>query len=421
MFERIRNIKIILIVMAIIIAIASLLISNYLTHDLQVEEKNRMEVWAEAMRSLNSADENTDLNLVLKVINGNNTIPVIVLDRYGNVQTHRNLGITFKENEDSVSILKEKASKMQDEDNSIRIFIAQPSDEISFDETDEISSQYIDSAQKNSDSFTVIKPQAEQEDTDYIEICYGESLMLKRLAVYPYIQLSVVVIFVLIAIFALFSSMKAEQNKVWVGLSKETAHQLGTPISSLMAWSEVLKETYPDDELLPEMEKDVKRLERIAERFSKIGSIPEPKPEDLCSVINRVVEYMDKRTSNKVKITSHLPSEPVIVNLVASLFEWVAENLCKNAVDAMSGHGSIDIYFEETDNHIALEFKDTGKGIAKSNFGSVFKPGFTTKKRGWGLGLSLAKRIVEEYHKGRIFVKSSEIGKGTTFRVELPK
>ena len=380
-----------------------------------------MEVWAEAMRSLNSADENTDLNLVLKVINGNNTIPVIVLDRYGNVQTHRNLGITFKENEDSVSILKEKACKMQDEDNSIRIFIAQPSDEISFDETDEISSQYIDSAQKNSDSFTVIKPQAEQEDADYIEICYGESLMLKRLAVYPYIQLSVVVIFVLIAIFALFSSMKAEQNKVWVGLSKETAHQLGTPISSLMAWSEVLKETYPDDELLPEMEKDVKRLERIAERFSKIGSIPEPKPEDLCSVINRVVEYMDKRTSNKVKITSHLPSEPVIVNLVASLFEWVAENLCKNAVDAMSGHGSIDIYFEETDNHIALEFKDTGKGIAKSNFGSVFKPGFTTKKRGWGLGLSLAKRIVEEYHKGRIFVKSSEIGKGTTFRVELPK
>ena len=337
------------------------------------------------------------------------------------MQTHCNLGITFKENEDSVSILKEKASKMQDEDNSIRIFIAQPSDEISFDETDEISSQYIDSAQKNSDSFTVIKPQAEQEDTDYIEICYGESLMLKRLAVYPYIQLSVVVIFVLIAIFALFSSMKAEQNKVWVGLSKETAHQLGTPISSLMAWSEVLKETYPDDELLPEMEKDVKRLERIAERFSKIGSIPEPKPEDLCSVINRVVEYMDKRTSNKVKITSHLPSEPVIVNLVASLFEWVAENLCKNAVDAMSGHGSIDIYFEETDNHIALEFKDTGKGIAKSNFGSVFKPGFTTKKRGWGLGLSLAKRIVEEYHKGRIFVKSSEIGKGTTFRVELPK
>ncbi len=380
-----------------------------------------MEVWAEAMRSLNSADENTDLNLVLKVINGNNTIPVIVLDRYGNVQTHRNLGITFKENEDSISILKEKASKMQDEDNSIRIFIAQPSDEISFDETDEISSQYIDSAQKNSDSFTVIKPQAEQENADYIEICYGESLMLKRLAVYPYIQLSVVVIFVLIAIFALFSSMKAEQNKVWVGLSKETAHQLGTPISSLMAWSEVLKETYPDDELLPEMEKDVKRLERIAERFSKIGSIPEPKPEDLCSVINRVVEYMDKRTSNKVKITSHLPSEPVIVNLVASLFEWVAENLCKNAVDAMSGHGSIDIYFEETDNHIALEFKDTGKGIAKSNFGSVFKPGFTTKKRGWGLGLSLAKRIVEEYHKGRIFVKSSEIGKGTTFRVELPK
>ena len=422
MFERIRNLKIILIVVAIIIAIASLLTSNYLTHDLQEEEKNKMEVWAEAMRSLNSADENTDLNLVLKVINGNNTIPVIVLDKFGNVQTHRNLGIIFKENQDSISILQAKAKSMQNEGNSIRIFIATPSeDDIMYEETDALTNQYMDSADKNSDSFTVIHPETKQSDADYIEICYGESLMLKRLAVYPYIQLSVVVIFVLIAIFALFSSMKAEQNKVWVGLSKETAHQLGTPISSLMAWSEVLKETYPDDELLPEMEKDVKRLERIAERFSKIGSIPEPKPEDLCAVINRVVEYMDKRTSNKVHITSHLPSDPVIVNLVASLFEWVAENLCKNAVDAMSGSGSIDIYMEETDNIIALEFKDTGKGIAKSQFSSVFKPGFTTKKRGWGLGLSLAKRIVEEYHKGRIFVKSSEIGKGTTFRVELPK
>ena len=390
MFERIRNLKIILIVVAIIIAIASLLTSNYLTHDLQGEEKNKMEVWAEAMRSLNSADENTDLNLVLKVINGNNTIPVIVLDKFGNVQTHRNLGITFKENQDSISILQAKAKSMQNEGNSIRIFIATPSeDDIMFEETDELTNQYMDSADKNSDSFTVIHPETKQSDADYIEICYGESLMLKRLAVYPYIQLSVVVIFVLIAIFALFSSMKAEQNKVWVGLSKETAHQLGTPISSLMAWSEVLKETYPDDELLPEMD--------------------------------RVVEYMDKRTSNKVHITSHLPSDPVIVNLVASLFEWVAENLCKNAVDAMSGSGSIDIYMEETDNIIALEFKDTGKGIAKSQFSSVFKPGFTTKKRGWGLGLSLAKRIVEEYHKGRIFVKSSEIGKGTTFRVELPK
>ena len=392
MFERIRTIKIWLIAVAVVIAIATLLTSNYLIRDLQHEERNRMEVWAEAMRSLNDADEFTDLNLVLKVINGNNTIPVIVLDRDGNVQTHRNLDREFRADEDSITELKQMADRMKNSGNSLRIF-------------------------PNTQDFD--QPVGEQP-LEYIEVCYDESLMLKRLAVYPYIQLSVVVIFVLIAIFALFSSMKAEQNKVWVGLSKETAHQLGTPISSLMAWSTVLRETYPDDVLLPEMEKDVRRLERIAERFSKIGSIPEPKPEDVGEVIQRVVDYMQRRTSNKVQIHTHLPSEPVIVNMVASLFEWVLENLCKNAVDAMSGTGSIDITLRDADTKAVIEVKDTGKGIAKSNFGSVFKPGFTTKERGWGLGLSLAKRIVEQYHRGRIFVKSSEIGKGTTFRIELP-
>ena len=392
MFERIRTIKIWLIAVAVVIAIATLLTSNYLIRDLQHEERNRMEVWAEAMRSLNYAEEFTDLNLVLKVINGNNTIPVIVLDRDGNVQTHRNLDREFRADEDSITELKQMADRMKNSGNSLRIF-------------------------PNTQDFD--QPVGEQP-LEYIEVCYDESLMLKRLAVYPYIQLSVVVIFVLIAIFALFSSMKAEQNKVWVGLSKETAHQLGTPISSLMAWSTVLRETYPDDVLLPEMEKDVRRLERIAERFSKIGSIPEPKPEDVGEVIQRVVDYMQRRTSNKVQIHTHLPSDPVIVNMVASLFEWVLENLCKNAVDAMSGTGSIDITLRDADTKAIIEVKDTGKGIAKSNFGSVFKPGFTTKERGWGLGLSLAKRIVEQYHRGRIFVKSSEIGKGTTFRIELP-
>lgn len=383
-FERVRNVEYLLVGVAIVIAIGSLLTSNYLISDLQEEETKRMEVWAEAMRSLNTADENTDLNLVLKVINGNNTIPVIVLDDQNVLISHRNLGRVFKQDEDSVRVILAMAKSMVADRHVVKIDMP-----------------------------------SELGAGEYLNVCYDESLMLRRLAVYPYIQLGVVVIFVLIAIFAIFAVNRAEQNKVWVGLSKETAHQLGTPISSLMAWCEVLKDSYPDDALLPEMEKDVKRLERIAERFSKIGSIPEPKPEDIVEVLNRVVVYMNHRTSNKVVITTHFPEEPVIVNLIPSLFEWVAENLCKNAVDAMGGAGNIDITLVAEDEYVWMDFKDTGKGIAKGDFNSVFKPGFTTKERGWGLGLSLAKRIVEEYHGGKIFVKESELGVGTVFRVEL--
>ena len=385
-FTRIRHIRYVLVLAALVLAIASLLTSNYLISDLEKEERNRMEVWAEAMRSLNAADENTDMNLVLKVMNGNNTIPLVIVDKEGKALSARNTGLRFPANEDSTAQLSALAREYREGGRVIRIDMPQ-----------------------------------ENEVEDYVEICYDESLILKRLAIYPYIQLGVVVLFVLIAIFALFSAMRAEQNKVWVGLSKETAHQLGTPISSLTAWLEVLKETYPDDGLLPEMEKDVRRLERIADRFSKIGSVPDPKPEDVLEVLNRVVTYMRKRTSNKVVITTNFPEGPVIVNLVASLFEWVAENLCKNAVDAMDGVGSINIAVDEDNRCVYVEVRDTGKGIAKSNFDDVFKPGFTTKARGWGLGLSLAKRIVEEYHRGRIYVLTSEVGVGTTFRIELLK
>ena len=245
--------------------------------------------------------------------------------------------------------------------------------------------------------------------------------MLKRLAAYPYIQLGIVLVFAVVAIFALLSSKRAEQNKVWVGLSKETAHQLGTPISSLMAWTEVLRETYPDDELLPELDNDVRRLQMIAERFSKIGSAPELKPENLNEVIHRVSDYIGRRASNRVSLLTRLPQQPIFANLSAPLFEWVVENLCKNAIDAMEGAGTITITAREETARYVVEVQDTGKGIAKNHFTSVFKPGFTTKKRGWGLGLSLAKRIVEEYHRGRIFVKQSELGKGTTFRIELRK
>ncbi len=386
MFERIRNIKYVLFLFAMVIAIGSLLASNYLIRDLEKEETNRMAVWAEAMRSLNAADENTDLNLVLKVINGNHTIPVIIIDSEGKVLSSRNIQKSFAFDDDSLPYLSALAKSFAVDGHVIKIDVPH-----------------------------------EYGVNDYISICYDESLMLKRLAIYPYVQLGVVVLFVLIAIFALFSAMRAEQNKVWVGLSKETAHQLGTPISSLIAWHEVLKETYPDDALLPEMEKDIKRLERIAERFSKIGSVPKLQPVDVVEVLKRVVGYMDKRTSSKVVIATHFPNGPVIANLIESLFEWVAENLCKNAVDAMDGSGRIDILLDEDDKYVYVEVKDSGKGIPKSNFTSVFKPGFTTKQRGWGLGLSLAKRIVEEYHNGKIYVKDSELGVGTTFRIELSK
>ena len=390
--ERIGKLKPLLVVVAVFIAIASLVTSHILIRDLQREEAKSMEVWAEAMKSLNTADENTDLNLVLKVINGNDKIPIVVLDSARNVLDFRNIDIVAANNEDSLKNIETAAMLMKENERNIRI--------------------YLNMQEVNSDDVA---------GADYIEICYDDSLILKRLARYPYIQLTVVVIFVLIAFFALFSSMKAEQNKVWVGLSKETAHQLGTPISSLMAWSEVLRESYPDDELIPEMSKDISRLERIADRFSKIGSIPEPKVEDLCEILQRVVDYMSHRVSSKVKLTTHFPGERVEMLIVAPLFEWVAENLCKNAVDAMGGEGKIDLYVYDEPMSVVIDVTDTGKGISKNNYKDVFKPGYTTKSRGWGLGLSLAKRIVEEYHKGRIFVKHSEIGKGTTFRIELPK
>ena len=383
--DRIRQVKILLVIAAIVIAVVSLLVSRYLVRDLASEERNKMEVWAEAMRALNQADENTDMNLVLKVIDENHTIPVVVLDNAGNAQIFRNLKIKGKTYDDSIAYATVEGKKMKDAGRSIKINL------------DEIAKG------------------------DYIEVCYDESIMLRRLNVYPYWVLGLVMLFVVVAIFALLTSKKAEQNKVWVGLSKETAHQLGTPISSLMAWTEILKEAYPDDALIPEMDKDVKRLQLIAERFSKIGSLPEPVPSSLLEVMTHVIDYMDRRTSNKVQMIRNFPEQDIIVKINPSLFEWVIENLCKNAVDAMEGEGTITLFMQEHQDKVIIEVSDTGKGISRKNINNVFKPGFTTKKRGWGLGLSLAKRIVEEYHKGKIYVLSSEVGKGTTFRIDLKK
>ena len=380
--DRIRQVKIILVVAAVLIAMASLFISHYLVRDLSIEERNKMEVWAEAMRALNQADEETDLNLVLKVINENNTIPVIVLDRNDEATTFRNIdprGINY---EDSLQKASEMGQAMLRAGQAIKIYLN------------------------------------DEENGDFINVCYDDSVMIKRLSMWPYVQLGIVMVFVVIAIFALLTSKRAEQNKVWVGLSKETAHQLGTQISSLMAWTEILKESYPDDELLPEMDKDVKRLQLIADRFSKIGSLPELVPCSLTEVMTHVVDYMNRRTSSKVKMRMDFPDD-LVVDINPQLFEWVIENLCKNAVDAMEGEGQITLRVRDEKERVAVEVEDTGKGIRKKDIRNVFTPGFTTKKRGWGLGLSLAKRIIEEYHKGKIFVKSSEIGKGTVFRIEL--
>ena len=279
--ERTRQIKILLVAVAVIIAAAAIIASHYLVRDLQKEEQGKMEVWAKAMEALNQEDEMSYLMLVAEVMESNNTIPVIVLDSKDNVMDYRNI-------KDTTSVA-EYAMNMKNSGNVIKIELGD----------------------------------------DYQQVCFDESIMLKRLTYYPYWALAIVMVFAIVSVFAILAAKRAEQNKVWVGLSKETAHQLGTPISSLMAWVEVLKEAYPDDTLIPEMSKDVKRLERIAERFSKIGSIPEPVETSLNDVLDRVIDYMDKRTSQKITIKGHYPDHAVIVKINASLFEWVIENLCK--------------------------------------------------------------------------------------------
>ena len=383
--DKIRRVKIVFVLTAILVAVSSLFVSKTLTDNLKREEQGRMEVWAEAMKSLSKADGNTDLSLVLKVLNENDYIPVILLDRRGNVTDYRNVSLRGANRADSLRDARQLALNWIAEGHVIRVTI-------------------------------------DNVDNSYINVCYDESLILKRLTIFPFVQLAVVVIFVVLAVFALLASKRAEQNRVWAGLSKETAHQLGTPISSLMAWVEVLKEEYPDDTLIPELDKDVSRLRLISDRFSKIGSKPELAIVSLQEVLAHVVDYIDRRTSHNVVIRCQLPDHDVMVNINAALFEWVIENLCKNAVDAMNGGpGTISIAVMETGQKVAIDVADTGKGISKKNIKNVFRPGFTTKKRGWGLGLSLAKRIIEEYHKGRIFVKSSEVGVGTTFRIELGK
>lgn len=366
--------------MAIIIGLSSLLYTSALVKQLASEERKKVELWAEATTKLGDPDTHEqDYGFLLKVIQNNETVPVIVVDKEENIIHKRNLDSLKMNNEKYV---RRQLELMKEENEPIRISLF---------------------------------------DDDYQYIYYRNSMLLTKLTYYPYFQLGVILLFILVSYFAFSVSRKAEQNKVWVGLSKETAHQLGTPISSLMAWVELLKLKESDNVLVTDIEKDVKRLEKITERFSNIGSKALLKSNNIVALLQNSIDYLKTRTSLKVKFQLETTQEEIYVPLNAELFEWVIENVCKNAVDAIAGEGFININLKEGKHKVIISITDSGKGIQKSQQKAVFKPGYTTKQRGWGLGLSLSKRIIETYHSGKIFVAHSEINKGTTFRIILNK
>lgn len=368
--------KYIFIFVAAIIVTGSLWVSHHLVSDLSKEERQKIELWAEATRMAGMADENTDLDLIFQIISSNTTIPVILCNAKDSVISSANIELP---EEGVEAILNEKVKEFKSHHPPIIL-----------------------------------------EDPNFTQyVYYDDSYTLKNLQIYPYVQIGILAIFVITSFLALLSTQKAEQNKVWVGLSKETAHQLGTPISSLLAWSEYLKLKDVDSTIVNEIEKDVNRLQMIADRFSKIGSAPNPQPVVMQDAIHQSVGYLEKRISKKVKFTFSFPDTPIFAEINDSLFSWVIENISKNAVDAMEGQGEINFALSEKGNTTILDITDTGKGISKSKFKTVFSPGYTTKKRGWGLGLSLVKRIIESYHNGKIYVQWSELNVGTTFRIEL--
>lgn len=366
--------------MALAIAGVSLWYTNELVESLKEEERRKAEIWAEAIKLSATAPMNDETNSAFpfSVVQANRTIPVIAAFENGTIVTHRNLD-SLKT--DDPEYLKGKLADMKAENPPITVDFL---------------------------------------DGEKINIYYEHSILLSKLQLYPMVQLSVIGLFLLLSYVAFSYSRKSEQNQVWVGMSKETAHQLGTPISSLIAWMEILKsEEQVDSSMLAEMEKDIERLELITDRFSKIGSEPILKEEVLVDVTRNTVDYLKNRSSDRIEFELIDHSNGVKAKLNEPLFAWVIENITKNAIDAMEGSGKLVFEIFESDQKQILEISDNGKGIASSNFKTIFKPGFTTKKRGWGLGLSLVKRIVENYHAGEIFVKESTPNVKTTFRIVL--
>ena len=385
-----------LLIVSVLLVGYFLYFSNNLVKDLSEQERGRMQIWADATKELATMSVASDsastanVNFLLSIIEANDNIPVLLVDEDDNILLHRNF------------------------------HLPDVNDSHGFYELSPVNKAFLDSKlQSLKETSNFIDIQIDESITQ--RLYYEDSTLLHRLQLYPYVLLGVLIVFVLVVYFALISIKKAEQNKVWVGLSKETAHQLGTPISSLMAWMQMLETTELDPSIVNDMNKDVNRLSIIADRFSKIGSKPEMELAFINESVVNSLEYMRTRISQRVKLTINTDKDESGVLLCLSLFEWVMENLTKNAVDAMQGEGKIDITVSSNPNMIFIDVSDTGKGIARKNFDTVFNPGYTTKKRGWGLGLTLVKRIIEEYHGGRIFVKESELGKGTTFRIELPR
>ncbi len=380
-----------LLMVAVLIGVASLLYTNWLTNKMAQEERKKVEIWAEAIKGLIDFSTDTSspetatletryLNFLNMVNERNTTIPILIVNPDGSFNADANINYREDHREE---VLRRELSKMKDYAAPIPIDLG---------------------------------------DGDELMLYHRESSILRNLRWYPVIQLVVIVIFIVVSYFAFLATNRAEQNQVWVGMSKETAHQLGTPISSLMAWIELLKLKDVDENLVSELERDTQRLERITERFSKIGSKPELLHINLIEVLNSAVGYLKRRSSEKVKFETNYDEQAAIeVPLNAALFSWVIENICKNAIDAMANEGTISLNVKEKDSQVYIDISDTGCGVPKSNQKTIFQPGFSTKKRGWGLGLSLAKRIVEIYHSGKIFIKWSEMGKGTTFRIVLNK
>ena len=376
--------KLMLFMGAVIIGSASLLYTNYLVDKIDQEERKKIELWAEATYQLaNSGMGPVNNALATRIIQENSTIPIILTNEVGEIIGSRNIHESI--NLDSKH-LQNHLERMKNEHDPIQIEVKM-NNEI-------ILTQYL---------------------------YYEDSYLLKQLRYYPALQLLVIFLFILVSYIAFSRSRRSEQNQVWAGMAKETAHQIGTPLSSMMAWVEMLREKPDLDNITIELDKDVKRLETITERFSKIGSKPKLEMINISDVLMNTVNYLQNRLSDKVAISINTENPQLNIPINAILFEWVIENICKNAVDAMKGEGQISIDLFETNDYLKIHISDTGKGIPKNAFKSIFKPGFTSKKRGWGLGLSLTKRIIEDYHSGRIYVKSSEINKGSTFCISMHK